>query len=216
MTNENTNVTNEQNNANKKRRKNVLWASLAVFVVLILLLIFFFQKPVTVSFVTNGGSTIDLMSVNEDGYIDTSKVKTSRYGWDFEGWYANELLTIKIEDLATYKFEKASTIYAKWRLHRYTITYELDRGVNNPNNPTEYVIKHAKAEDETWEKDFDKTTNLPIPNSDSMMGKVTIYEPTREGYEFDGWYDNPEMTGEKITTLNTSEPTDIVLYAKWK
>ena len=49
-----------------------------------------------------------------------------------------------------------------------------------------------------------------------MMGKVTIYEPTREGYEFDGWYDNPEMTGEKITTLNTSEPTDIVLYAKWK
>ena len=102
MTNENTNVTNEQNNANKKRRKVVLWSSLAVFVVLILLLIFFFQKPVTVSFVTNGGSTIDLMSVNEDGYIDTSKVKTSRYGWDFEGWYANELLTIKIEDLATY------------------------------------------------------------------------------------------------------------------
>ncbi len=216
MANENNQIVNEAKPTKNKRRKIVLWAGLAVFIIFILLLIFFFKKPITVTFVTNGGSTIELMSVDEDGYIDASKIKTTRRGWDFEGWYTNENKTAKIDDLATYKFKSSTTIYAKWRLHRYKITYELDRGTNHPDNPKEYVIKHAKAEDETWLNDFDTTTKLPIPNSDSMLGKVTLYNPTREGYEFDGWYDNPDMTGNSITELNTSEPEDIVLYAKWK
>lgn len=209
---------NQKNNdltQNKKRRKIVLWSSLAIFIIIILLLIFFFKKPITVTFVTNGGSPIEIMSVDENGYIDTKNIKTTRRGWDFVGWYSNEALTSEIENLASYQFKSSTKIYAKWRLHRYKITYVLDGGTNHPDNPTEYVIKHAKAEDETWEKDFDKTTKVPIPNSDSMLGKVEILNPTRAGYEFDGWYDNPEFNGNSIRNLNTSEPEDIVLYAKW-
>ena len=37
-------------------------------------------------------------------------------------------------------------------------------------------------------------------------------EPTREGYTFDGWYDNQECTGERVTAI-TEDTT--ILYAKW-
>lgn len=209
------NITSE-NGSTKKRRKIVLWASLGIIVIFILLLIFFFQKPVNVTFNTRGGSQIAVMSVDEDGHIDASKVVTTRRGWEFGGWYTNEALTSKIDNLADYTFTSSTTIYAKWYLHRYKITYNLDGGTNNPNNPQEYVIKHAKPEDETWEKDFDTTTKVPLPDEAIMLGKVEIYAPTKDGYEFDGWYDNPNFTGNNYTSLDTSNPDDITLYAKWK
>ena len=43
----------------------------------------------------------------------------------------------------------------------YTITYDLNGGVNHPDNPTSY---------------------------EGYLGDVTFYEPTREGHVFKGWY----------------------------
>ena len=43
----------------------------------------------------------------------------------------------------------------------YTITYNLNGGVNHPDNPTSY---------------------------EGYLGDVTFYEPTREGHVFKGWY----------------------------
>lgn len=37
--------------------------------------------------------------------------------------------------------------------------------------------------------------------------------PTREGYEFDGWYDNAELTGSAVTRGKYTTDTDF--YAKW-
>ena len=41
------------------------------------------------------------------------------------------------------------------------------------------------------------------------------YEPTREGYVFDGWYSNPECTGEVVTKIAADVVADTELYAKW-
>ncbi|WP_423216086.1 InlB B-repeat-containing protein [Streptococcus equinus] len=44
---------------------------------------------------------------------------------------------------------------------------------------------------------------------------ITSVVPQKKGYSFDGWYDNPQLTGNKITgnvTLNDNK----TLYAKWK
>ena len=41
-----------------------------------------------------------------------------------------------------------------------------------------------------------------------------IDEITREGYIFDGWYDNPECTGSEVRS-SVSNTEDTVLYAKW-
>lgn len=41
-----------------------------------------------------------------------------------------------------------------------------------------------------------------------------IDEITREGYIFDGWYDNPECSGNEVRS-SVSNTEDTVLYAKW-
>ncbi|CYV17217.1 InlB B-repeat-containing protein [Streptococcus suis] len=44
--------------------------------------------------------------------------------------------------------------------------------------------------------------------------KISTTIPTKEGYTFEGWYDNPDLTGSKITNSLTLKK-DTTLYAKW-
>ncbi|MFR2644918.1 MAG: InlB B-repeat-containing protein [Blautia coccoides] len=37
----------------------------------------------------------------------------------------------------------------------------------------------------------------------------------KTGYEFGGWYDNPELTGKAVTGLDTEIMRNVVLYARW-
>lgn len=53
----------------------------------------------------------------------------------------------------------------------YFITYELNGGENNPNNPEVYI------------------------------GSQQLYKPTRPGYIFEGWYDNASFEGEAYTRV---------------
>lgn len=68
-----------------------------------------------------------------------------------------------------------------------TITYILNGGVNHADNLNEYPI-------------------------DTM---ISLYEPTRVGFVFDGWYLTEDCTGERITELSSEYETNVVLYAKW-
>ena len=42
------------------------------------------------------------------------------------------------------------------------------------------------------------------------------YAPVREGYVFEGWYSNPECTGDKVEVIAATVANDTELYAKWK
>ena len=55
------------------------------------------------------------------------------------------------------------------------------------------------------------------PDSAPYESKVspTNEVPKRNGYQFDGWYDNPELKGNKITG-NITLDKDKTIYAKWK
>ena len=64
------------------------------------------------------------------------------------------------------------------------ITYELNGGVNNDNNPTSY-----------------------------KSDVVTLFDPSREGYDFSGWYLEPDFIN-KVTSLNKSMGK-VTVYAKW-
>jgi uncharacterized repeat protein (TIGR02543 family) len=70
----------------------------------------------------------------------------------------------------------------------YSISYELNGGVNNESNPETYSV--------------DSPT-------------IVLEEPTKQGYKFLGWYDNTEFTGDAITQIATGSTGDITLYAKW-
>lgn len=59
--------------------------------------------------------------------------------------------------------------------------------------------KHAFAGPAT----YDGTTEVIIPS------------PFKEGFTFDGWYDNAEFTGSKITSIAIAAEGNKTLYAKW-
>ena len=45
---------------------------------------------------------------------------------------------------------------------------------------------------------------------------VIDYVPEREGYVFEGWYDNAECSGNKVTAIAETVAEDTELYAKWR
>ena len=69
----------------------------------------------------------------------------------------------------------------------YAITYKLNGGTNNPQNPPNYIDDYG----------------------------TEIYAPTRERYNFGGWYDNSAFTGEPITSIPAGSSDRKILYAKW-
>ena len=70
-------------------------------------------------------------------------------------------------------------------------------------------------------------SNVTLNTNDGMInsGNITEYEKgigatlptdvTKEGYTFDGWYTNAELTGNKVTSIGTDETGDKEYWAKW-
>ena len=147
-----------------------------------------------ITYELNGGTNADDNPTNYTIETETITLKpATKAGYVFDGWYKEDSFTTK----AT-KIIKGSTgnitLYAKWDLETYTITYELNGYDVNPaqnaeSNPAKYNIETA----------------------------VTLADPTRNFYEFAGWYNNADFSGDKVEGWNAGEKTgNIKLYAKWK
>lgn len=216
-------MTPEKERKNKIRRRIIIFGGLGVLVLVIVLAIFIFQTPKTVTFSTGVGTNIEAAVIDKDGHI-TKPADPTRTGWDFGGWYINpnhfweeDIDPINIDE---YTFNESITLYAKWTLHRYQVTYELNGGrwsdSVRPNVPYEYVTKHNNPEDYSWSYDFPTTVGgVPQFDLDRANLPISLLDPIRDGYTFDGWYDNPNFTGNRLETLNNVTPTDITLYARW-
>ena len=77
-------------------------------------------------------------------------------------------------------------MYAQWTLEgNYLITYNLNEGTNNPNNPLEYNVESAT---------------------------IVLQAPTKEGYIFEGWENE---FGNVITEITKGATGDITLTAQW-
>ena len=109
--------------------------------------------------------------------------------YTFEGWYKDADYTEKITSLVGL-FENI-TLYAKWEAITYFIDYELNGGtwVDTFCYEGLYTIESA--------------VDFRLPSSDKII---------REGYVFEGWYDN---TGYAIDSL-VGRTGDLILYAKWR
>ena len=72
-----------------------------------------------------------------------------------------------------------------------------------------------KINDVNYNNNVEMTVNEDItlvPRYVSTINGVELPNPTRQGYNFDGWYDSP-VNGNKIEIYNSDE--DIILYAYW-
>lgn len=117
-------------------------------------------------------------------------VKADSVGVNMDMTFAGEM-EIVLAKADTYtvsaaNYEGGTTTNVEFFYGTFSITYELGGGTNNPGNPANYNV-----EDE-----------------------ITLLNPTREGYTFDGWYKDSAFT-EKITGWTAGTTGDVVLHAKW-
>ena len=138
----------------------------------------------TISFESNGGTSVAPIMQNYATNV-TAPEAPSKNGYTFAGWYSNASLTSKY----TFSTMPADniTLYAKWNLETYNITYNLNGGTNNSSNPATYTITSAK---------------------------ITLKDPTKTGYSFAGWYTDAECT-EVITEIASGSYGVVELFAKW-
>lgn len=97
-------------------------------------------------------------------------------------------ITTKVASLYHENSYKTYTIVIFVNYTTYPIVYELNGGINHPNNPEAYA-----------------TEETPID----------ILEPKKLGFSFMGWYDNPEFNGTTFTSIQEGTSGAITLYAKW-
>lgn len=111
----------------------------------------------------------------------------TKNGYKFEGWYDNaEFTGVAVTEI----FAAATgdkTYYAKWVAEQYTITFNTDGGAFVETPISSYI--------------YGTTATLPVP--------------TKNGYKFEGWYDNAEFTGTALTEISDRAIGDKVFYAKW-
>lgn len=139
----------------------------------------------TISFETNGGTEVEAIKQNYATGV-SAPGNPAKNGYKFAGWYSDSTLknaytftTIPAENI---------TLYAKWTLETYKITYNLAGGANNENNPTSFNIQSAD---------------------------ITLLVPSKTGYNFAGWYTDSEYKT-PITKIASGTYGNIEVFAKWE
>ena len=149
------------------------------------------DEEYTLHYVSNGGTSYDDETYAPDTEVDLDKVPV-RDGYTFTGWYADEELTQKIEEVT---MDSDKTVYAGW---------EKDEPGTGPGDEDEEYTLHYVSNGGT---SYDDETYAP--NTEVDLDKV----PVRDGYTFTGWYADPELT-DKITEVVMD--SDKVVYAGWE
>ena len=144
--------------------------------------------------VTSSKKTTLSFVTNYDEVVESIKGKRgeelelpslSRVGYNFLGWFLDKDL---IEKANLDKFPKSDMkLYAGWELIHFEVIYELDGGINNNDNP----------------------------NTITIIDEVTLNNPSKTGWTFVGWYDNKNLSGNKIEKINKGTSNNIKLYAAW-
>ena len=136
----------------------------------------------TISFDSAGGSAVAPVTQEYDTAVSAPPAPT-RNGYGFNGWLTEEGEAFVFDKIPAYDV----ALTADWELIEYTITYNLNGGVNASANPAYYTI-----EDET----------------------VTFAAPTRRGYAFEGWFSDSEYAVE-ITSIPAGSYGVVEVEAKW-
>ena len=144
---------------------------------------------------TNPVANLTSYTVLTNGSGNISLLPALRNGYTFLGWYDNASFTGSPISAFPASDAAAKTFYAKWSsANNYTVNYTLNDATpaghpaTNPNTVTSYTVLDAN---------------------------VTLSPATRNGYDFEGWYDNAALTGSPITGFSTSDATNKHYYAKW-
>lgn len=122
----------------------------------------------------------------DDAYGDLPTT-TPAAGYELEGWYLDAEFTLPVEADDIVTIEADATLYANHTPVVYDISYNLDGGTNDGDNPDVYDIETPT---------------------------IVLADATKEGYTFDGWYEEDTFTT-AVTEIALGSTGDVMLYAKF-
>lgn len=96
----------------------------------------------------------------------------AKTGYTFNGWYTDNQFNNEIKGINQGTMG-VKQLYAKFTVIEYNIKYNLDEGTNNPDNPSTFTIESS----------------------------ISLLDPTKTGYTFNGWYEDPGFS-KKITNIS--------------
>ena len=124
-----------------------------------------------------------------------SFAEPTRVGYDFKGWWSKdgsggdwgEQITGIAEDYSSGNV----TIYAKWELHTYSITYNNTKEVDNAN-----------------------------VQSFTYLDEITLQGLEKKGYDFKGWWTKDGTSGDdwgtQVEKIPEKTSKDVILYGRWE
>ncbi|UQZ85515.1 Internalin-A precursor [Paenibacillus konkukensis] len=139
----------------------------------------------TVSFNTGGGSEVTAQQVNYNGHASEPVTAPTKEGYAFSGWYTDDAYGTAF-DFTNTAIKNNTTVYAKWTINGYTVSFNTDGGT--------------------------KVTAQQVNYNGHASEPVTA--PTKEGYTFGGWYTD-DAYGTAFDFANTAIKGNTTVYAKW-
>lgn len=149
----------------------------------------------TVDFVSNGGSEVGSVTYTE-GESFTLPISEKK-GYVFAGWYNNDQLRGNPYFVLPSDFSGDKTLYADWAVAQYRINYNLPVGATLPVGSFE-TFSYFDAGGE-------------VVTEDTPLAASAIWG----GYDFLGWYSNPDFTGDPVTKVLAGTDSDYNVYPKF-
>ncbi len=148
-----------------------------------------------VTFNKNANDATGTMSSQSFIYDKEKALSENKFqytGYDFAGWAKSSGGNVEFTNQQSVKNLTATPdgiveLFAKWTLHEYNITYNLNGGTNHASNPRTYTLEST----------------------------ITLQAPTRTGYSFAGWYTTNNFSGDPVTEITQGSTGDKTFYAKW-
>ena len=141
-----------------------------------------------ITYDTDGGIIENESNYREYEYgIGLTLPTPTKTGYHFDGWYEDDNFSGVPVTTISATDTGAKTFYAKWTANKYNVTLDYQDGRT-----------------ETLVVEYD-STYIGLPEAATA--------PTREGYSFDGWYDEMGTKVTASTQVKTAE--NHTLYARW-
>ena len=142
----------------------------------------------TVNFDAQGHGTAPASQEVLRGNKASEPTALTATGYSFGGWYMDSECQNKW-NFNDDTVKEDMTLYAKWTVIEYAISYALDGGTNAQSNPSFYTV--------------DSET-------------ISLSEPTRTGYRFNGWTWEGQTTPNKAVTIAKGSTGNRKYTADWE